>query len=81
MKTSHTIVLDLLAGQSTPGPIAERLRQPQSVISAFLEDLELDGLVESAAIGNPSIGRKLTAYRLTESGRELAATIQVQSTP
>ena len=80
MKTSHTILIVLIAGQSTPGPIADRLRQPASVIAAFLEDLETDGLVESAPIGNPTVGRKLTAFRLTESGRELAASIQPQAT-
>jgi predicted ArsR family transcriptional regulator len=75
MKTSLTIIRDLAAGQSTIDPLAERLRQPAAVLSAFLDDLITDGLVESAPIGNPNIGRKLTVYRLTLAGREAAARI------
>ena len=71
MKTSHTILRDLVAGQSTLSAIAERMRQPESVLAAFLEDLHLDGHVESAPIGNPAIGRKLTVWRITQSGRDL----------
>jgi predicted ArsR family transcriptional regulator len=51
------------------------LRQPPTVLAAFLADLITDGLVESAPIGNPDIGRKLTVYRLTLAGREAAARI------
>jgi predicted ArsR family transcriptional regulator len=75
MKTSLTILRDLTAGQSTIDPIAERLRQPPAVLTAFLSDLITDGLVESAPIGNPDIGRKITVYRLTLKGRETAARI------
>lgn len=71
MKTSHTILRDLTAGQSTLDPIAERLRQPPAIIAAFLSDLITDGLAESAHIGNPNVGRKLTVYRITHAGRDL----------
>jgi predicted ArsR family transcriptional regulator len=71
MKTSRSILRDLSAGQSTLVSIAERLRQPPSVLSAFLDDLIIDGLVESAPIGNPDIGRTLTVYRLTAAGRDV----------
>lgn len=70
MKTSLTILRDLAAGQSTIDPIAERLRLPSPVLVAFLADLITDGLVESAPIGNPEVGRKLTVYRLTDAGRD-----------
>lgn len=75
MKTSHTILRDLTAGQSTLEPIAERLRQPPSVIGAFLADLITDGLAESFPIGNPEVGRKLTVYRITQAGRDLLETL------
>jgi predicted ArsR family transcriptional regulator len=75
MKTSHSILIDLAAGQSTIEPLAERLRLPSPVIVAFLADLITDGLVESSSIGNPEVGRKLTVYRLTAAGREAAAEI------
>jgi predicted ArsR family transcriptional regulator len=70
MKTSLTILRDLAAGQSTIDPIAERLRQPRTVLTAFLADLITDGLVEAAPIGNPDVGRSLTVYRLTDAGRD-----------
>lgn len=75
MKTALTIINDLAAGQSTIAALAERLRQPPTVLAAFLDDLVTDGLVESAPIGNPDLGRKLTVFRLTLAGREAAARI------
>lgn len=75
MKTSLSILRDLASGQSTIDPIAERLRQPPTVLAAFLDDLITDGLVESAHIGNSEVGRKLTVYRLTQPGRDAATRI------
>lgn len=71
MKTSHTILRDLTAGQSTISALAERMRQPERILAAFLEDLHIDGHVESAPIGDPEIGRKLIVWRITPSGRDL----------
>ncbi len=68
MKTSVQILRDLRTGQSTIDPLAQRLRQPPSVIHAFLQDLEADGHVQSSPIGDPEIGRKLTVWRITEAG-------------
>jgi predicted ArsR family transcriptional regulator len=73
MKTSVQILTDLRTGQSTIEPLAQRLRQPPSVIHAFLEELETDGLVESSPVGNPDIGRKLTVWRITEAGHLVIA--------
>lgn len=71
MKTSIQILRDLRTSQSTLEPLAQRLRQPPSVIHAFLQDLEADGHVESAPIGDPDVGRKLNVWRITEAGQVL----------
>lgn len=76
MKTSHTILLDLAAGQTAIHHLAERLRQPRSVLKGFIDDLITDGLVESADIGNPHVGRRLIVYRLTDPGRQAAAALK-----
>ena len=78
MKTSHTILMDLLAGQSTTAALAERLRQPERIVIAFLQDLEIDGLVETVEIGNPSVGRRLVAWRITAAGIALANPLQTE---
>jgi Mn-dependent DtxR family transcriptional regulator len=67
MKTSHTILIDLLPGQATTDAIAEHLTQPRPVIEAYLKDLETDGLITPHKIG----GGFLTAWRITTTGRQL----------
>lgn len=67
MKTTTSILRDLLAGQSTPDSVAGRLKQPTKVIEAFISDLEFEGLVERLEIAN-----SIHAFRLTERGQQLA---------
>ena len=67
MKTTTSILRDLLAGQSTPDSVAGRLKQPTKVIEAFISDLEFEGLVEPLEIAGT-----LTAYRLTDRGEQAA---------
>lgn len=71
MKTTLSILRDLLPGQSTPDSTAGRLRQPTKVIEAFLSDLASDGLVETRQVNDT-----LTAYRLTERGTQVAISRQ-----
>lgn len=71
MKTSHTILLDLLLGQSTTAAIADHLTQPRPVIEAYLKDLETDGLVTAHTIA----GGFLTAWRITTAGITLTETL------
>lgn len=66
MKTSHTILLDILPGQATTDAIAEHLTLPRPVIDAFLLDLDRDGLVSPVRIAHG-----LIAWQITEAGRAL----------
>jgi len=76
MKTSHSILLDLLPGQATTRSIADRLNQPRPVLEAFLLDLETDGLVTRHSIARGV----LTAWRITAAGRLLVASLVIPAT-
>jgi DNA-binding HxlR family transcriptional regulator len=72
MKTSTQILRDLTAGQSTTDALAQRMRQPAKVLTGFLQDLELDGLIESY-----DIKETLTVWRLTDLGRQAIADLNL----
>lgn len=76
MKTSHTILLDLLPGQATTDAIAEHLQQPRTVIAGFLQDLETDGLVSPRKITSGF----LTVWSLTTAGHEVADSLNQPAT-
>lgn len=73
MKTANTILLELLPGQTSTDVLSEKLIQSPKVILAYLADLEIDGLVTKASIAN-----QITVWRLTDSGHQVAAALQLQ---
>lgn len=75
MKTSHTILLELLPGQTSTDVLAEKLRQPARILAAYLQDLEVDGLVERG-----TINATVTIWKITRDGRDLAASLQTPAT-
>jgi predicted ArsR family transcriptional regulator len=76
MTTSDTILNLLATDQATTDAIAETLKQPAVIVAAFCCDLETAGLATSHALGNPDAGRKLSTWRITESGKARAASLQ-----
>jgi DNA-binding MarR family transcriptional regulator len=70
MTTPNKIINDLLISQSTTDALAERMRLPMLAVRAMCERHEKDGLLEQYKIADT-----LTVWRLTESGRDLAATL------
>lgn len=69
MTTPDQILVDLLTSDSTADALAERLRVPMLAIKAMCQRLETDGLVTAISINKNT----LTAYRITDAGREVAA--------
>lgn len=69
MTTPDQILVDLLTSDSTADALAERLRVPMLAIRAMCQRHEIDGLVTAISINKNT----LTAYRITASGREVAA--------
>lgn len=67
MKISHTILVSLARYQATSSVIAEDLRLPEKVVDAFCQDLEIDGLIDREKIGGA-----ITAWRITDAGRQVA---------
>lgn len=72
MTTPDQILVDLLTSDSTADALAERLRVPMLAIRAMCQRLETDGLVTARPINQNT----LTAYRITDAGREVAAVAQ-----
>jgi DNA-binding HxlR family transcriptional regulator len=66
MKTANTILLALLPADTSTSTdiLAEKLRQSPKVLKAYLEDLEIDGLVTRNTIAAGTI----TVWRLTSDG-------------
>jgi predicted ArsR family transcriptional regulator len=66
MKTANTILLALLPADTSTSTdiLAEKLRQSPKVLKAYLEELEIDGLVTPRTIAAGTI----TVWRLTSDG-------------
>lgn len=69
MTTPNQILVDLIAGQSTADAISQRLGVPMLVIRAMCDRHRKDGLLHPNSIA----GGTLTAWSLTEEGREVAS--------
>ena len=70
MTTPDKILADLLISQSTCDALAERMHCPMLAVRAMCERHERDGLLEPFKIADC-----VTVWRLTASGRELAAAL------
>jgi predicted ArsR family transcriptional regulator len=70
MTTPNKILTDLLISQSTTDALAERMRLPMLAVRAMCERHEKQGLLESIKIAGV-----LTVWRLTDMGRDAAATL------
>jgi predicted ArsR family transcriptional regulator len=75
MTTADSILLLLSETQASSDSIAETLHQPPIVIAAFCCDLEKSGFAKSYPLGNPDTGRKLATWRITDAGRDRAASL------
>ena len=72
MTTPDQILVDLLTSDSTADALADRLRVPMLAIKAMCQRHEIDGLVTAISINKNT----LVAYRITPSGRDVAAAAQ-----
>lgn len=61
MKTADQILSLLAESACTTGALAERLHQPCKVLEAFLQDLELTGLVTSQPIAGELLSWRIAA--------------------
>lgn len=73
MTTPNQILVDLIPGQATADSIAERLRVPALTIQAMCQRHAKDGLLTPR-----SIAGTLTAWSLTDDGREVASRLNLQ---
>ena len=71
MTTPDKILVDLLISQSTCDALAERMRVPMLAVRAMCERHERDGLLKQSKIADC-----VTVWRLTDNGREVAATLR-----
>lgn len=78
MAKSHaqTILLDLLLGQATASALAERIPLEPDAITVICEHHRASGHLDSLTISNC-----LTAWFLTDSGREHAASLTAKKIP
>ena len=76
MTTPDKILADLTIGQATTDALAERMRIPMLAVRAMCERHEKDGLLAQSKIAGT-----LTVWHLTESGREVAATLKPTLAP
>ena len=75
MTTPNQILVDLIAGQATADALAERLRVPMLTIRAMCQQHSRDGLLDSKPIASGT----LTAWSLTDEGRQVASRLNLQS--
>jgi hypothetical protein len=74
MTTPNQILVDLIPGQATADALAESIRVPMLTIKAMCERHVIDGLLATKSIAQGT----LTAYSLTEEGREVASRLNLQ---
>lgn len=77
MTTPNAILLDLLITNSTADSLGGRLRVPALAIAAMCKRHEVDGLVVPVSIADGT----LTAWRITDAGREVAAALTQAAVP
>ena len=70
MTTPDKILVDLLISQSSCDALAERMHCPMLAVRAMCERHERDGLLSQFKIADT-----VTVWRLTDNGREVAATL------
>ena len=73
MTTPDKILVDLLISQSSCDALAERMHCPMLAVRAMCQRHERDGLLSQSKIADC-----VTVWRLTDNGREVAATLSPQ---
>lgn len=71
MTTPDKILVDLLISDSTTDALAERVKIPMLAVKAMCQRHEIDGLAT-----HTNLADSISVWSLTDSGREVARTLQ-----